>query len=290
MLMLVLIALAGCSSGAVLGTVYDRFGSQTAKRFKSYTHFSPAQKKQIEDYSASYHSWHRSSQLPKLAQLLSDISTDIASHDKIDVDISQDWMIRVKALSGAMRECNPLNESGELLANLDDDQSLRLLDNMRRDLDERVQEYRAEDRQEKIDRRVKTVIKWGGRGGVSFNDAQRELLRKTLSNQISLGAQRYGLRELWINEFEQLMTRRNQSDFVVRINEHINSIWLLTESNFPQQWRTNEELWAGFFSEYINLQTDAQRKVFLKKLQSVKETFGKLSVKAVDASPVCYQP
>ena len=44
-----------CSSSLVLGKVYDGFGSQVAKTFKSFATFNTEQTQEIDAFARSYH-------------------------------------------------------------------------------------------------------------------------------------------------------------------------------------------------------------------------------------------
>lgn len=277
-----------CANSVVLSTVYDRFGTQTAKRFKSYATFNAAQKQEIDAFARSYHSWHRTTQLDRYAILLREMVAEIEGSETLSFEEADNWLQSVRRFSDDMRACNPFNVSAEFLSKLSDKQVEEVAAKMRSNLNERADKYSAESPQERTERRFKDIVKWARRAGVSVNDKQKRLLRETLTEQISMGAQRYGLRRVWTEEFVALLGKRDETAFKANIMQHIDSQWRLTESKYPEDWQSNERLWTGFIKDYINLQEPEQRDAFLAKAISTAATFEKLADKEVKPAPVCH--
>ncbi len=285
----VAVLLAGCTSSVVLGKAYDNFASHITKRFKSYATFDKQQKAQIEILADGYHSWHRTKQLPIYAKLLRQIVADIDSDGPLDIQTTKGWWSAARNLSAEMRQCNPFNVSAELLAGLSDKQVEQVAERLRTIHDEREERYLAESAEERIERRVAEITKWGKRGGASFNAKQKKLLQKALVSQISLGSQRLQLRRVWLEVFIALLAERKQQSFNSAVTQHIDSMWLLTATNYPEEWSGNEQIWTEFLMHYIDLQTDEQRRVFVDKALKTAVTFEKLAMKEVSPAPVCYQ-
>ena len=281
--------LVACTSSVVLGKVYDGFGSQVAKTFKSFATFNARQKQEIDGFARSYHSWHRTTQLDRYAALLSRMVSDINSGDQLSYAKADNWFQSIRGYSDDMRACNPFNASAELLAGMSDQQVTQMASRMRARVNKREDEYRDESREERIEAQMKSMLKWGPRIGASFNTEQKKLLRKTLSTQVSLGAQRYELRRRWIEEYIIILGTRKQPGFTKDVTRHINTLWRITEANFPDQWKSNEELWTRFFKDYINLQTDQQRAAFVKRARSTAAILKKIAGKDIEAQPVCYK-
>ena len=286
---ILILMLSACASNMVLGKVYGGFGSRTAKQFKSHARFSAQQIAEIDKLADSYHSWHRSTQLPLYTALMRRIVADIDVDSDLSLPVAEGWWQSVQGFADQMRVCNPLNASGELLLGLTDKQVLQVADKLRADLSEREAEYLSENAEQRLAERISRITKWGKRAGASFNQRQKELLHRTLAEQISLGEQRYHLRRVWIEEFISLLVQRTQPDFKSKIRQHIDTVWQLTASTYPDQWQHNERLWISFFRDYINLQTDDQRERFSLKLLTTAGTLEKQAAVKVDAQPACYQ-
>lgn len=286
-LTVLLISLAACVNSTVLTTVYDRVGSQAAKRFKSYARFDKQQTEQIETLAATFHSWHRTTQLPQYAEFLRRIIADIETNKPLPVESAENWWSTARTFSDEMRACNPFNVSAELLSQMTDAQVQQMASGLRADLNEREDEYRAETDEDRLARRLKNIRKWGIRAGAGFNRKQTQLLRQVLSRQISLGKQRYELRRLWMEELIVLLEQRRQPDFENKVGRHIDQTWNLTANAFPEQWKKNEQLWISFIKDFINLQTDEQRQRFFAKVRSTAATFDKLSANKSEEPAVC---
>jgi len=282
------ILISACANSVVLSTVYDRFGTQTAKRFKSYATFNAAQKQEIDAFARSYHSWHRTTQLDRYSTQLREMVVAIEGSEALSFEQADSWLQSIRRFSDDMRACNPFNVSAEFLSELSDKQVEEVAAKMRSNLNERSDKYSAESAVERIERRFKDIVKWARRSGISFNDKQKRLLRETLTEQISMGAQRYELRRVWTEEFISLLGKRDETAFKANIMKHINSQWRLTESKYPKEWRSNERLWTGFIKDFINLQKPEQRVAFVAKALSTATTFEKLADKEVKLAPVCH--
>lgn len=254
----------------------------------SYASFNATQKQQIELLAASYHSWHRTTQLNRYSEFLRSVLDDVESNDELSLEQADHWWQSVRGFTDDMRACNPLNVAAELLEGLSDKQVSQIASKLRSELNEHEDEYHSESPEVRAERRVKKVTKWGKRAGASFNDAQTKLLKATLQNQISLGAQRYELRRIWTEELIVLLSQRGEPDFKNKVSRHIDSNWRITEKYFPEQWQANEKLWIGFIKDYINLQTAEQRQVFVSKFASTAQTLQKLSEKETVQPSVCH--
>lgn len=288
LLLATLILISGCASSLILGKVYNNFGPSAAKRFKSYATFNSAQEQQIDSLTASFQSWHRTTQLNRYADFLRAIVADVDSDGELSAAQASGWWQSVRSFTDDMRVCNPLNVSADFFAGLSDKQVDQIAARQRKNLNQWEAEFRLQTPEQRVKQRVGFMSKWGKRAGVSFNDKQTVLLTETMRSQISLGAQRFQLRRVWMEEFILLLKQRDQVGFKTKITQHINANWRVTENNFPDQWRANEQLWITYIKDYINLQTPKQRSVFVKKLNSTAQTLNKLSRRKLAHEPICY--
>lgn len=286
---LVLIALiSACTSSLVLGQVYNRFGNRMANHFLSFATFNDEQIMLIRDFSSSYHSWHRSAELPRYAALLRQIVSDINSSEPLEFAAAESWWIAARDSSDEMRRCNPFNVSARLLASLSDEQVKQMAGRMRAEHNREEKEYFAETPEQRLESRIKFVSKWGGRIGLSFNPQQLELLRETFNQQISLGKQRYQVRRVWLEEYIGLLNARSSDNFEPGVHAHIASLWRLTADTFPQKWQANERLWTEFMQRYINLQTPEQRQKFSNKALRTAVAIDTIAVRNTNHAPVCH--
>ena len=289
LLVAVVTVMTACTSSAVMSVVYDRFGSSSSKQFKSYARYNEQQIQLIDNLADAYHSWHRRTQLPRYAEFLRSIVSDIKAQPSLSFETAEQWWITVRGYSDDMRACNPFNVSADLLASLDDNQVRQMANNLRTNLNKFEDEFLSEAVDERNKRRIKEMRKWGGRAGASFNDKQVNLLRETLAKQISFGKQRYELRRIWMEQYIVLLEQRKQPEFKAEVTRHIDATWNLTMNSLPEKWKKNERLWTEFIRDYINLQTEEQRDKFFRKALSTADVLDRLAVKEVKVAPVCHR-
>lgn len=287
-LLLMTVVLSACTSTVVVGNIYDRIGSKNAKRFKSYATFNAEQKQQIDYLVASYHSWHRSTQLSGYSQLLRQIASDIGKDEVTTYDVANSWWKTVRSASDEMRRCNPFNAIADLLSRLSDKQVEQMAETLRINHNQREDEYLAQSEAERLERRIEETRQWGKRGGTSFTEKQTAMLRKTLVEQTNLGGRRYQIRRIWLEEFIALLAERNQPDFKGNVNLHIDSVWRLTADSFPDEWARNERLWVEFSKDFVNSQSVGQRESFIDKLLKTAVTLDKVAAKEVAERAVCH--
>jgi len=284
-----LLQLAACASELVLGTVYNELDNRSARNFKSYANFNDRQIAQIDRMASAYHAWHRKTQMPQYAALMNTIVDDISAADTLSLDAAAVWWSAASGFSDDLSACNPFNAASDLLKGLTDRQVRQITKRLRHDLDKHQDEYAEESNEERLQRRFKKITAWASRAGAKFNAQQKTLLRETLAEQVSLGKQRLELRRVWMENFIGLLNKRTEPDVETELTAHINTLWRLTSNNFPEQWRSNEELWTKFLQQFINLQTDEERQRFLKKIVDTAATFENLSQKKVSQKPICYR-
>jgi len=272
----------------MMSVAYNRFGSHLAKEFKTLAKFDESQSRQIDQITASFHSWHRVTELPHYAELLRGVVDDINSTESVSYANAEKWWAAAQDYSDSMRACSPLNGSADLFTGLGDLQVRQIAGKLQRRLKKREDRYHAEKPSKRVQRRFKEIKKRSAFAGVTFNRKQEQLLRKTLAKQVSLGKQRHQLRRVWINQFVGMLQRRRADDFKNKITQHMDKGWNLTSTGFPEQWKQNEQLWKGFIKDFINLQTKEQRWEFLRLLRSTASKLDKMAGKKVKAEPVCF--
>ena len=286
--------LAGaCSGPLVVGKVYNSAAKQSAKQMKGLANFSKPQERTIDQRFAQYHSWHRQQQLPLYSKLLTGIANHIDSEQAVTSAITASWMQQINDFSTELRYCSPLNSSAEFLSKLSDSQVASIALATQKTHTVQVQKFNQENKQSRTQNRQKAISTWAGRAGLKLNKKQKQLLGKTLDQQISLGSQRYYLHQQWIAKFNQLLENRNSTngDFAPTMNAHIHSLWTLTQDNYPSEWQQSATLWQNFLTEFLQLQTTRQNNALIKKARKFAATLDSLSKQTKNvASPKCFSP
>lgn len=271
--------LIACTGRLVLGTVYNGASGRMATQIKSYATFSESQQAIIDNNFASYHSWHRSTQLPAYSRFLNDIIGDLEHTRTTSLSTVTIWQKQINNFSAAMRRCNPLNNAAEFLKTLNDKQVQEIANSFDKISKKHARDHSTESTEQRQQRRQKSISKWIKRAGLKINDQQKKLIDEKISQQINLGSQRMYLRKKWTDQFIELLQKRDQPDFDTRIGSHIKSLSNMTRENYPAEWRSNADLWASFTQEFLSLQSTEQREVLVKKLRKFSTTVKLLSEK-----------
>ncbi len=273
--------LAGCTSPAVLGMVYDRSAKKASREIQQIASFNDSQRLYINDRLMRFHRWHRETQLPRYARLIREIASTLQQH-QVSKPTVKSWMSEIEALSSEMTRCNPLNDSLEFLSQLTDRQVTEISVMMEEDHIEDTERYQEETVDERKKRQEQHVLKWARRSGLVFNPAQKQLLANTLLQQKSLGRQRLDLHHNWSLKFGALLADRQQQSFVAETGAHIQRLWSLTKTAYPQKWDGNTRLWEFFIHRFLELQTPDARRVMVRKASNIANTIDTIATKSVE--------
>lgn len=280
-----------CTGPMVIGSIYNGASKRISKEMRDYAKFNNAQKKMIDSSFAQYHQWHRTTQLPLYSDFLRDIATQLDSEIKITPATVTQWIKQASEMSMAIRHCNPLNDSNKFWATLSDDQTRQIKQKTADVHTLRVQKYKSETATERSARRHKEILTWSKRAGLKFNSLQSDLLTNTLAQQISLGGQRLLVWQQWTDQFNNLLTTRNNDNFTIRMNNHVHKLWTLTQANYPNEWQTSTDLWTDFLHQFLALQTAKQNQRLQMKTSNMASTLDIISKDTVSSvAPRCFNP
>ncbi len=288
LLLLIATLLSGCTSTVAIGTAYNSAAKTFSNRLADYAEFNNRQQREIKKRVSAFHQWHREQHLPAYQRLLQQLALSTDAPELLEKQSVDQWVSSFRALLLQTGQCNPLNNSNKLLSSLSDRQVQQISVTLRDKQIQRALEYQSETSAERLDRRQTAITKWAKRAGIKFTDEQSMLLNSTLSKQISLSPQRHQLWQNWSDRFVQLMRKRDQTSFAVEVDQHIASLWNLSEQTYPEQWQTNVTLWADFLYQFLKTQTPEQSRKLKKKLNAVANSLEKLSLKKSSQQPQCF--
>ena len=280
--------LSGCTSAVALGTAYNSAGKGVSKRLNSYADFDKTQKKEIKQRVSAFHQWHRQQQLPGYQKLLKQIAQSLENPDTLQKESVDQWVQNFRSFSKQLGQCSPLNNSDQLLVDLTDQQVQQITFKIRDKQIQRVREYQSETTTQRLNRRHNELVKWSKRAGVTMTPEQSHQLKVTLSNQISLTPQRHQLWQMWSDQFVDQLRTRSQPQFATDINQHIASLWNLTEQTYPKQWETNIELWSAYLYQFLKSQSPEQVRKLRKKLNTISNSLENVSSKQSQHQPRCF--
>ncbi|MEE9322613.1 MAG: DUF6279 family lipoprotein [Granulosicoccus sp.] len=260
LLLLSLVLLTACTnSKLVISPLYNRFDDQIRGEFNKLGDWNEDQAAQFEAALGTYHVWHRQSELPKYASLISNAARSVAQTGlTMEADV-QNWLDSAEQYSQSARECHPINFLFDLTKSITDKQVNFIERRFAREQKKNRGKYKSRTPKVRVEYRLKNIDKWAGRIGLEFTANQRAMLRTTLEKQISLRKQYYQLSNRWNEKLFTLARNQSATDYNDLMSAHIRSLWVLLESAYPEEWQENRKLWRDFTLRLINSLNDEQR-------------------------------
>jgi len=229
------------------------------KSFENLSDFNEAQTQEFNQIANNFHFWHRRSELPLYAAVLNDIQASIRARTETSQQEVTEWLKRSETFTQSFRACHPINFSNNIIRTLSDTQ-LHVIKKKRNTRHAAFkQRYYNETRDERLQRRSKSILKWISRTGLQLNNSQKKLLRETMAKQISLRPQYFALYADWNRRLYQILDNRQSEDLDVKMAAHLDELWHLLERAHPKEWRANRELWSEFVFKLIRSLNREQR-------------------------------
>jgi len=276
--LLACLLVSSCSTSKFfLGPLYNRLDDQMRDEFNKLGKFNQEQKSEFEKRLLNYHTWHRRQELPRYAELLDAIKYSVSAPRRTTAADVQRWFDVSETFSVNARQCHPVNYSYELMQTLTDEQVNFIERRFKSEQSKNRKRYDSRTREERVERRFNFVTKWAGRFGLDFTPEQKVLLKNTMTEQVSMRKQYWRLSAAWNREFFNIGRDQTASDFDARMDEHLAELWSLLETNYPDQWQENRDLWKGFALEFVNSMTTSQREWARSWLGGVADTLRDMS-------------
>jgi len=258
--MLLFALLTGCTnSKLVIGPLYNRLDNQIRGEFHKLAKFNDEQIAHFETRVGTFHVWHRQSELPQYANLLENIQASIRQRGATTREDVRAWIDEAETYSQRARTCHPVNFSYDLMRTLTDDQvnfiERRFINERRKNFDR----YKERTPQERVERRVGNVVKWANRIGFEFNNTQKRMLKATMTEQISLRRQYYGLVEQWATQLFVIARKQDAPDYEQKMEIQVAKLWTLLENAHTKEWTANRELWRNFAYDFVGSLNHDQR-------------------------------
>jgi len=258
--LLLVAILVGCTnSKLIIGPFYNRLDDQMRKEFVQLADWNREQLADFEQSIGTFHVWHRQNELPQYAQMLTAVAESIRTPGSTSAEDIANWSANAEGFTKAFRQCHPINFLFPLMKSMTDAQ----IDGVREQWEERRknnrERYFNRTADERLERRGKNVIKWAGRIGITMTERQVAELRSTMAKQISLRQQYYKLSDAWNDEFYAIAKSQEAPDYDTRMRTHLGKLWQLLESEHPEQWQQNRDLWRDYALRFVNSLTNNQR-------------------------------
>ena len=275
---LLALLLTGCTnSKLIIGPLYNRLDDQMRSEFHKLGDFNEVQINTFEQAVGTYHVWHRQEEMPKYADLLQEISASLATRGATNRDDIARWAKTAENYSRTARECHPVNYLFGLIRSLKDSQISFIERRFKRERSKNRARYAELTREERIEKRLKNIVKWSGRLGLDFTTAQRKILRDGLTEQVSLRNEYYALSTEWNSTLFVLARNQGNEAYQGALAKHMSKLWTLLEKAHPEEWHSIRDLWRETLFTLIGTFSAEQRQVTSQWLKKMGKTVRAIS-------------
>lgn len=270
--------IVACSnSSVIISPLYNRLDDQMRKGFENLGEFTQPQENEVNRLLTNFHYWHRHTELPRYATLLSTLQASVSTPGATtEADVTQ-WLQQSESFTRAFRECHPVNYANGVIRTLTDDQLISIHQSLIKRRAAFRLKYENETKDERVERRSANIIKWASRVGFDFTEEQTNLLNTTFQRQVSLRQQYFALSDAWRDDLFLLLEERDSTGFDQNMATHLDALWHLLERAHPEQWQANRDIWGEFALDFINSLTDAQRRYASGWIGKMGQTLIKVS-------------
>ena len=273
---LILLIQSCTNSKLIISPLYNRLDDRMRSRFDEMGDFNDEQKAAFNQRVGTYHVWHRQSELPLYADLMQELAASIAQGDTEPSDV-QRWMEDAEFRALKVRECHPINFSFDLMKSLTDEQVVDIEDRFYKEEQEDRERWGSRTPEERIERRIRNMVKWAGRIDLDITPTQRAMLLTALKQQISLREEYRELSDEWDRQFFTLLEQRDSSDFDNEMSAHLSRRSGLLENAYPEQWQANSDLWKNTTMRVLGSMSDEQRSTASRWLEKMARTLQAIS-------------
>lgn len=265
--------LSACTnSKLIIGPLYNQLDNQMRKEFNKLGDFNDTQTQAFETAVGTFHVWHRQSEMPQYAALIKEIVASVSTAGRSQAADVKTWMENAELFSRSARECHPVNFSFDLMKSLTDKQITFIEERFKRERTKNREKYNARTPEQRIERRLNRMGKWAGRIDLEISANQRSLLRQTLVQQTSLRKEYYQLSDEWNLQLFKLARNQESDNYDAEMSAHLAKLWSLLETEHPEQWRKNRELWQETAFKFMQSLSADQRSSVTQWLSKMGDT------------------
>ncbi len=277
-LLLACVLLTGCTnSKLIIGPLYNQLDNQIRSEFEKLGDFNETQTAAFDQAVGTYHVWHRQSEMPQYAALITELAGSIAQPGATSPEDVKRWATDAEGHSRLARECHPVNFLFDTMQTLTDEQITFIEKRFKRERAMNRKRYEGRTREERIKRRLKNIGKWAGRIGFELTANQRAMIRTSLTRQVSLRQEYYQLSDAWNTELFRLARNQQATDYSKQLTDHMKKLWSLLETAHAEQWQANNEMWQETSFKLISSMTPDQRKDTSRWLLKMGNTIAAIS-------------
>jgi len=268
----VTILVSACSTNSLLiKYFYGRMDNKMQNSILNYATFSKAQKSEIKQAVDDFFAWHRTSELPKYAQYLEQISKEIKEND-FDQASVLDHLNRIRKLSQDSFKRSPVAIAAPFFKTLSDGQVLEIEARLKK-RDEKFTEWYEERELTGGDAgRLKKIVKNVGRVGIKLNADQATIIQRGLDQYRGGPLERFEIWNRWEAELIALFQRRSDAEFEEEVTKHLQQYQNQMRLHSPDNHLHNQQVTASVIHELLVSLTPPQKATLLKKIYQIRKT------------------
>ena len=264
MLIAVLFLVAGCSTKMS----YYFLDWAIEWEVEEYIDLDTTQKAKFDEALAKFLLWHREEELPKYANQIEALSSYLNKHTLTP----ETWVQNLDLMKGHWaRVYNFIKpDIVPLIGSLSDKQVKKLMEQLREEHKELVEEYSDKDQAELVtesnEKIAKQVKKWTG----SVSDKQKTIINQANGRRFATVDMWIEYRHEWLRQFENALSQRHD---IVLLDQRLTL--LMTEADslksdtFKQKAAENNKNFGQMLVDLNETFTEKQRKKFNKTLDEL---------------------
>lgn len=272
-----LLLTACTNSKLIISPLYNRLDDQMRSEFNKLGEFNQTQNDAFEQAVGTFHVWHRQVEMPKYADLLQEIAASIATSGATERDDVARWADTAERYSRHVRECHPVNYLFDMVQSLSDEQIDFIEKRFRSERKKNRERHASQTHEERIERRLKNIVKWLGRVGLDLTIAQRRIVREGLTQQVSLRDEYYELSNKWNRDLFTLARNQENPNYDEALAKHMSKLWTLLEDTHPQEWHSIRTLWRNTVYTLVGTFSKGQRAAISRWLNTMGQTVRAIS-------------
>lgn len=241
------------------------------KSILNYATFTKTQKSEIKQAVDDFFAWHRTSELPKYADYLGQISNKIKESD-FDQASVLDHLNRIRKMSQDSFKRSPVAIAAPFFKEISDEQVLEIEAHLKK-RDEKFTEWYEERELTGGDAgRLKKIVKNVGRVGIKLNAEQAQIIQKGLDQYRGGPLERFEIWNRWEAELIRLFQRRSEAEFEETITQHLQQYQNQMQLHSPENHLHNQQVTARVIDELLVSLTPTQKATLLKKINQIRKT------------------
>ena len=250
---LLVLSLVGCTTSEfVISSFYNRMPKQMVEEFENYVELEPQQKEWVKEQAATFHQWHKTQELPQIAALLREISSELRTGQDISRDQVDRWGMQVNQLSQRGGNCSPMVRSAALIVDLSDAQVESAVKQLDGEYEEVRDELQKMDSPEWLEDKVKRNEKFFKMLGFELTPDLKQQLPTLLKADKPLRRAEAEYWSDWLREMILLLENRRAHNGEQLITDHFIASIYATEQLFPEQLQERRNRWRNWLVQAFN--------------------------------------